>query len=135
MFPAVDAIQNELIFKRSRRDFKSWIESILPQVLFATSTPAPIRERLQREFLKTDPELALKVIEPLYAMDVHASAKRVAVPVRAINSDFTRTHRDNNRKYFRDYDCASISAAGHYPMLERPDEFNRILDQILGALL
>jgi pimeloyl-ACP methyl ester carboxylesterase len=126
---------NESLFALYRKDFRSAVEELLPRYLFAQSTPAAVRRRLQDEFLKSDPDLAVKVIEPLYRMDIRESARRLAVPVRAINSDFSPTNAEGNRRYLRDYDCASISGTGHYPMLERPDEFNRLLDELLSGLL
>ena len=124
----------QLLFTHYRRDFKFAIENMLPQFLFAETTPVDIQKRLQSEFLKNDPELAVKIIEPLYKMDICEIAKLVKVPVRAINSDYTPTNPDNNRKYLRDYEFVTIHGTGHYPMLENPDAFNRALDEMLGEL-
>jgi pimeloyl-ACP methyl ester carboxylesterase len=126
---------DELLFRPYRKDFKSTVEDVLPRYLFAASTPPEVRARLLRDFLKNDPETVVKSIAPLYLMDLRAAATRVTVPVRAINSDSAPTRRDNNRKYFRDYDYAVICGTGHYPMLERPDEFNRILDETVLSLV
>ncbi len=124
----------QLLFTQYRKDFKAAIENMLPQFLFAKTTPVSIQKQLQNEFLENDPELAVKVIEALYKMDIREIAKLVKVPVRSINSDYTPTNRDNNLKYFRDFDYAVINGTGHYPMLERPDEFNNVLDKILREL-
>jgi len=117
-----------------RTDFRAAVEKVLPQYLFSPHTPDHVRSRVQSEFLQCDPQLAVQIIEPLYRMDVRGAARRVAVPVRAINSDFTPTDVDANRTYFRDYACETIAQAGHYPMLERPDELSRVLDRVLSAL-
>lgn len=117
-----------------RADFRSAVENVLPQFLFSTGTPPEVRARVQSEFLQYDGNLAAQMIEPLYQIDLREAARRVTVPVRAINSDYTPTILDNNRKYFRDYDYVTVAASGHYPMLERPAEFNRSLDGVLEAL-
>lgn len=124
----------QLILSQYRKDFRSAVENILPQYLFAGATPVRVRQQLQEEFLRNDPDLAIKVTEPLYKMDIRKTARLVNVPVRSINSDLTPTHAENNRKYFRDYDHKIISGTGHYPMLERPDEFNLLLEEILRGL-
>jgi pimeloyl-ACP methyl ester carboxylesterase len=126
--------QAEQMFALYRADFASAVANVLPQFLFAPATPAAVRARLQGEFLAHDPEHAVRAIEPLYRMDVRAAARQVAIPVRAINSDASPTRADHNRAYLRDYDVATIAGTGHYPMLERPDEFNRILDEVLAGL-
>jgi pimeloyl-ACP methyl ester carboxylesterase len=117
-----------------RSDFRSAVEQVLPQYLFAPTTPPEVRARLQREFLQQDANLAVRVIEPLYAMDPREAARLVEVPVRAINSDASPTQVEHNRKYLRDFDSVTIAGTGHYPMLERPDEFNRLLDDVLATL-
>jgi pimeloyl-ACP methyl ester carboxylesterase len=117
-----------------RRDFRSAVENVLPQHLFSKDTPPDVRARIQGEFLAADPALAVAIIEPLYKMDVREAARRVAVPVRAINSDFSPTNTEANRRYFRDYAVETVSRAGHYPMLERPAEFNAALDRVLAQL-
>jgi pimeloyl-ACP methyl ester carboxylesterase len=126
--------QSAQIIDLYRADFRSAVENVLPQHLFSKSTPAEVRSRIQNEFLTCAPGLAIQIIEPLYRMDVREAAHRVTVPVRAINADFTPTSGENNRTYFRDYDYVTIAGCGHYPMLERPDEFNRILDDVLRTL-
>jgi len=117
-----------------RKNFSDAVENLLPKFLFCESTPELIRQRLQQEFLAHDPEFAVKAIEPLYKMDIREFAQRIEVPVRAINSTFSPTNRENNQKYFRDFDVVSIADTGHYPMLEKPDEFNDLLHNVLKAL-
>src|SRR5262249_18451229 len=126
--------QSAQLFALYRADFRSAVENVLAPRLFSKSTPPDVQSRIQNEFLACEPGLAVQIIEPLYQMDLHEAARRVTVPVRAITADFTPTNGENNRKYFRDYDYVTIAACGHYPMLERPDEFNRILEDVLKTL-
>ncbi len=122
---------NEFLFTPYKKDFNNAVHNLLPKYLFAQSTPVAIREQLQREFLNNDAEFAVQSIEPLYKMDIQKIAKQVTLPVRAINSDFTPTDIASVRKYIKDFDYEVITGAGHYPMLEKPEEFNRLLHQIL----
>ncbi len=124
----------ELLFKPYRRDFQGTVENVLPRYLFAASTPPAVRARLVADCLKNDAESAINAIEPYYRMDARVTAKRVRAPVRAINSDSAPTRRDNNLKYFRDYEYLTLSGTGHYPMVEKPEEFNRLLDETLRGL-
>lgn len=124
----------QFLFSNYRKDFKSAVENILPQYLFADQTPAIIKHQLQNEFLQNDSELAINTLKPLYKMDIRKIAQLVDVPVRAINSDATPTNIDSNRKYFKNYRYKTIAGTGHYPMLEKPDEFNAILKELLDEL-
>lgn len=124
----------EFMFSNYRTDFKSAVESILPQYLFVKNTPENIKKQLQNEFLQNDPQLAINTLRPLYEMDIRKFAEQIDIPVRAINSDASPTNLQNNRKYFKDYNYTIISETGHYPMLEKPNEFNKILEEVINEL-
>lgn len=125
----------EFMFSHYRKDFKSAVENILPLYLFVEVTPVAIKNQLQKEFFDQDPELAINALKPLYEMDLRTIAKQLDIPVRAINSDSQPTEIENNRKYFKNYDYRVITGTGHYPMLEKPDEFNKILKEVIEELV
>src|ERR1035441_413826 len=56
-----------------------------------------------------------------------ASARQLRVPVRCINGDLFPTDIHAIRQFLADFDAAVLPHTGHFPMLERPDEFNRKL--------
>lgn len=124
----------QMLFKQYRENFQFAVENILPQYLYCSETPIEIQKQLNREFLSNQAEFAINALRPLYAMDVQKFAKLVKLPVRAINSDASPTHLENNRKYFQDYAFKTISGTGHYPMLEKSSEFNQILEEVLETL-
>ena len=79
--------------------------------------------------------MALGLIRDLMDLDVKPILKDARVPIRAINSSggyalFIPTAVDINRKY-ADFNAVLMDGVGHYPMLEKPDEFNRKLRQVL----
>ena len=141
LFVLVDTLKN-LEFKFSseqidqmmnmyRNNFEFAVPNILPQYLFVAETPKDVKEKLQKEFLSHDPQFAGDAIEGLYKMDVGAYAPLIKVPTRAINSTVGETTIEINRKYYRDYDCTLMDGVGHYPMLEKPQEFNQKLEAVL----
>ncbi len=58
----------------------------------------------------------------------------VDLPLRCINATYEETKVEVNRKYARDYEVLLIEDTGHFPMLERPDEFNRLLAEVIEEL-
>ncbi|UIR56839.1 alpha/beta hydrolase [Sphingobacterium sp. SRCM116780] len=125
----------QILFSNYRKDFKEAVEQILPQHLFVVETPASIKKQLQEEFIQNQPELAINTLAPLYKMDIRQLAKSIEVPVRAINSDASATSLENNQKYLKDYNYKIINGTGHYPMLEKPKEFNLLLNEIITELI
>ncbi|SFO00200.1 Pimeloyl-ACP methyl ester carboxylesterase [Paenimyroides ummariense] len=125
----------KFMFKHYRKDFKDAVENLLTDYLFVKKTPEIIKKQLQHEFLQNKPDLAINTLSPLYEMDIKKFAKQTNIPVRAINSDAATTNLENNRKYFKNYSYTTISETGHYPMLEKPDEFNMLLDKVFKELI
>jgi pimeloyl-ACP methyl ester carboxylesterase len=82
-----------------------------------------------------DQKMALGLMRDMIALDQAALLKDAKAPVRCINSAggfafFTPTAVAVNKKY-ADYDAVLIENVGHYPMLERPAEFNQKLRDVL----
>jgi pimeloyl-ACP methyl ester carboxylesterase len=82
-----------------------------------------------------DPKMAVALMRELSGLDLKVLLKEAKVPVRCINSGggyqfYTPTAVATNRKY-ADYDAVTIDAVGHYPMLEKPAEFNQKLRGVL----
>lgn len=125
----------EIMFTHYRKDFKYAVENFLPQYLFAEQTPVAVKERLQYEFLQNEPEKTINILKPLYKTDFRKIAEQVQIPVIAINSDASPTNLESNRKYLKNYDYVTITGVGHYPMLEKPEEFNIILEEVLKRLI
>jgi pimeloyl-ACP methyl ester carboxylesterase len=85
-----------------------------------------------------DPKMALPLMADLQRLDQKTLLKEAKVPVRCINSGggfpfFTPTDVAANRKH-GDFDAALIAEVGHYPMLEKPAEFNAKFREALKEL-
>ncbi|WPU63285.1 alpha/beta fold hydrolase [Peredibacter starrii] len=126
--------QTEQFFGMLRNDYRGTIENVMPQFLFAKTSPVEIVNQISKEFLKYSPELSISALRPFYTTDMRETASKVKIPVRAINADLTPTEVAVNRKYFNDFDASILKGVGHYPMLENPTEFNAILGKILKDL-
>jgi pimeloyl-ACP methyl ester carboxylesterase len=82
-----------------------------------------------------DQKMALGLMRDMIGLDSKALIKDAKVPVRCINSAggyqfYNPTSVDSNKKY-ADYKAVLIDEVGHYPMLEKPKEFNQKLQEVL----
>jgi pimeloyl-ACP methyl ester carboxylesterase len=82
-----------------------------------------------------DPKMAVGLMTDLTGLDMKVILKDANVPVRCINSSggfqfFTPTAIDINKKY-ADYNAVLLEGVGHYPMLEKPVQFNEKLREVL----
>lgn len=86
------------------------------------------------ERLCDGPPEAAAMLESFNGYDRAAAMRAVAAPIRAINGDLYPTNVEGNRRYAPGFDAVIMEGVGHFPMLERPDEFNRHLAAAVAAL-
>jgi pimeloyl-ACP methyl ester carboxylesterase len=103
--------------------------------LLAEKTDPDLKKWLLTRAEAQDQKMAIALMRDLSELDTKALLKDVKVPIRCINSAggyqyFTPTDVAINKKY-ADYNAVTIAAVGHYPMLEKPTEFNQKLRDVL----
>ena len=123
--------QLEAVFKQLRADYKGAVTGFLNQLFFSPTTPVEVKNRITKEVTARPPELAVDILQGIFAYDAIPALKEVKVPIRAINADLNPTNLDVNRKYAPQFDVVIIKGSGHYPMLEQPALFNELLANII----
>lgn len=115
-------------------DFKGTMRAGLNGML-AEKTDPELKKWLITRAQAQDEKMAMGLMRDMMRLDSKTLLKDAKVPIRCINSAggfqfFTPTAVDINKKY-ADYGAVLIDAVGHYPMLEKPEEFNRKLREVL----
>lgn len=97
------------------------------------ATPEETRQRAEARMQKTPPAVAYEMFLSFGGYD-SAAARRLSVPLRAINGDLYPTDVAACRAIKADFDVIIMPHMGHYPMIERPAEFNAHVDSVVAAL-
>ncbi len=116
-----------------QRDFAGALKQMVGMLFHDDADPALIEEAESR-MAGTSPEAAHAMFLSFAGYDVGAAASRLTVPLRAINGDLYPTDVEGNRKVKPDFDEVIMKHMGHYPMLERPTEFNDRVREIITSL-
>jgi pimeloyl-ACP methyl ester carboxylesterase len=116
-----------------QRDFAGALKQMVRMLFHADADPALIAEAESR-MGGTSPEAAHAMLMSFAGYDVGAAARRLTVPLRAINGDLYSTDVKGNRKVKADFDAVIMKHMGHYPMLERPTEFNNRVTEVVASL-
>ncbi len=111
-------------------DFKGSMRRTLPGLMHEKIDPE-LKKWLLTRAEEQDPKMAVGLLRDLMDLDTATLLKEAKKPVRCINSGgpfpfFTPTAVEINKKY-ADYSAVIINGVGHYPMLEKPAEFNQKL--------
>lgn len=116
-----------------RRDFHGSMDQMLRALLYPDTVPA-LYEDIRRRMSKMPLEAVFEMFRSFGGYDTAASARKLRVPIRCINGDRFPTDVEAIRRVAPDFDAVVIPHTGHYPMLECPDEFNRLLGETLRNL-
>jgi pimeloyl-ACP methyl ester carboxylesterase len=112
-----------------RRTCERYVDS-----LFLDDADRAVVERVKAGMCSSSSDVAISLLRDFPSYDYPSSLAAAGVPVRAINSALNPTAIEINRKY-ADFDAIVIKGVGHFPMLERPGEFNALLTGVIEDLL
>ena len=116
-----------------REDYATSLRQMVKMLFHPDANSALIAEA-ERRMQKTSPESAYSMFLSLGGYDAAAAARRLTVPLRAINGDLHPTDVGAVRRIKPDFEVTVMQHMGHYPMLERPDEFNACVATLVVSL-
>lgn len=127
----------EAFFSVFASRFDSVITASMEQYLFQPSTDTAIKQRVMRSIINADSLVAVQVLKSFtfFAADGQSRMQKLNHKLYLVNSDVMPVKIDSLNKY-----CAKGAAVtyvhntGHYPMLEKPGEFNRALQEVIHGL-
>jgi len=116
------------------KDFKGTL-GVIFKGMFPEKADAELIKAIGERAEAQDQKMAIGLMRDMFALDQSVLLKEAKVPVRCINSGggyafATPTATDINKKY-ADFKAVMIDEVGHFPMLEKPDEFNAKLRETL----
>ncbi len=115
------------------RNFAPTCDGFVRGMFLASADPELVKE-VAGDMCSAPPEVAIAVLRGLRDYDAAASLDAAGVPLRCINGTTFSTNVEANRRHARDFEVYTIDGTGHFPMLEKPDEFNRLLRQAIEEL-
>jgi pimeloyl-ACP methyl ester carboxylesterase len=116
-----------------RNDYSGSVKQMVRTLFHPDADPALLAD-VERRMSRSSPEAAYSMFVSLAGYDQAGPARRLTAPLRAINGDLYPTDIQALRKVKADFDAVVMKHMGHYPMLERPDEFNRHVAAVVEEL-
>ncbi len=116
-----------------RSDYSGTVKRMVGSLFHPDADPAIVADS-ERRMQKTPPSAAHDIFLGLAGYVPAAAVGRLRVPLRAINGDVHPTDTAGVRKTKADFQVIIMKHMGHYPMLERPEEFNRHVAAVVAEL-
>lgn len=115
-------------------DFVSAVKNFV-QGMFPNETDKELIRWIKEDMSSAPQKHALSAFSNYLERSVNGEASLVFedihIPVVSINAKLWPTNADNNKDHINDYKLYYIEETGHFPMLEKPEEFNKLLEEAL----
>jgi pimeloyl-ACP methyl ester carboxylesterase len=129
--------QTDSFFMKLSSHFDSSVNTNMKRYLFQPTTDTAIVTRVMNDVYNADSSIAIKVLQSLDVISQKEQELMKGLPQKLflVNSDVMPTDLDSLNKYCR-YGCELIPVhgTGHYPMLEKPGEFNAALEKVFNKI-
>jgi len=119
------------------KDFKNAAPAYADLMLFHPTTSKEVKDRVKTDFANSNPVIGYGTIitQMQYASTDAQRLEQLNYRLYLINSDgFPTNEIGLNTHCKKGFQVETISATGHYPMIEKPTEFNVLLEKVLRSI-
>jgi len=117
-----------------QHNFKQVASAYFTQYLFAKSTPDSIKTRILGDIAKNDSTIAIANIVQGNGFDEVPKLKQYHKKLYLINSDYMPTNTSGLTQNKIPFMVTYVNDTGHFPMAEKPQDFNVCLQKILADI-
>ncbi|WP_165823994.1 alpha/beta fold hydrolase [Pseudochryseolinea flava] len=120
-------------YDSARKNFKATVSKDI-HYLFTPRTDSAIQKRVTDDIFSSDTVIAIACLENLDKYPFSEKLKSLRKPLYLINSNYTPTDTAAFKQNEIDYNLLVIDSTGHYPMLEKPKDFNTLLEKAVNEI-
>lgn len=129
--------QMAAFFPMLKNDFKNTAPVYADMALFHPMTAVEVKNRVKADFAKSDSYIAYETCmnQMQYIAADAQRLEQLNYKLYLINCDSTPINEVGLQNHCRSgFHIETLIATGHYPMIEKPSEFNRVFDRILKMM-
>lgn len=119
------------------KDYKKAVPLYADMILFHSTTTKEIRDRVKNDFVNSDSTIGYSTLinQMHYSFNDAVRLEQLNYKLFLINSDGFPTNEAGLKNHCKNgFQVETIASTGHYPMIEKPTEFNLILERVLGRM-
>jgi pimeloyl-ACP methyl ester carboxylesterase len=121
-------------YDQMEKGYDTTVTKFAKAYLFQPSTSDTVVNKVMKDVLSVNHKLSVDVLRSLekIAQTEKTMAQRVSHPLCLVNSDVQPVQMDSLNKYYaKGVKVYYVHGTGHYPMIEKPDEFNLALQKAI----
>jgi pimeloyl-ACP methyl ester carboxylesterase len=122
----------EPLLVQMRVDFAKTVGGFVGEHFFTERTDPILKKWIVDDMSAAPPEVAIPAIVALMAMDYGPALAELDLPIIAVNATGAPTDEAGIRAVEPRFKVVNLQDVGHFPMLEDPQTFNRVLARIVA---
>jgi len=124
------AEQKEKFLEPFTKDFKSSAFEFVKQ-MFPKGADEILIKKVAEDMSSAPSETAISAIRNLFFYDPLPSLAKINLPIISINCDMYPLSIEENKKHVNSFSFMIMKGVGHFLMLEKPEEFNKLLKEAI----
>lgn len=123
--------------KMIEKDFKNTAPFYAERMLLSPSTDESVSSRIKSDFASSNPNVALSSLNNFinYTMGEAGKLAKLDYKLYLLNSDVIPTNMQGLENHCKNsFEVFEIEASSHYPMIENPGDFNKVLQKIVNSI-
>jgi pimeloyl-ACP methyl ester carboxylesterase len=127
--------QLEMFIAPLRKDFVQGTKGFIRMFSFTPETDPELIDKILNDMSSAPAEVGLSAMEEMFNSDISAALDKVKVPVYCVNADKFPTNVEAGKRHTVSFNVKTLPKTGHFLMLEKPDDFNKLLHETLKELV
>ena len=128
-----DAAAEQLI-TAFRSDFAGTSRAFVRQ-MFPAGADSSLVESVTAKVLAAPQEVAVNVLGNALRHKQRDAFAGLKIPAYAVNGDLYPTNIEANKRVTRSFEARIVPGCGHFPMLEKPAGFNKLLAETIAEIV
>lgn len=120
------------ILEKMRQDFAATTAGFVGANFFTDRTDPVLKNWIVEDMAAAPPAVAIPAVTALMEMDYRQALDALDLPIVALNSAGSPTDEAAIRRVEPRFRVVALEDVGHFPMLEDPQVFNRMLERIVA---
>lgn len=120
------------------KDFRTGSRQFIGEMILPQTDPQ-LREWILSDISAAPPAVALSAVNEMMTRYITGDAakvfEKIRIPVITVNGGLWPINYEANRRHMFSYQAIVLKKADHFLMMNRPEEFNRALEQAIKMLL
>ena len=121
-----------------KKNFREGSRQFVNQMISPRTDPQ-LREWILSDMSAAPPAIALSAMNEMMSQYITGEAAKmfdkIRIPVVTVNGDLWPINYEANRRHMFSFDAIVLKEADHFLMMDRPAEFNQVLEKAIDKLL